>query len=213
MCGMRNRISRSGWWAAAVLLAMLGLSAPGAAAERSPTEGVKATVDEFFYILTELKDPSRSAQRNWEFEQAVRRHVRYEEMARQSLGEAWAGVSPAERRQFVRLFVQILRDELTERLRGYNAREVAFVSEQGEQGRAEVGATLTSADLETRMDFVVARGSGDWMIEDIRIDGTSLLERYRAQFARILKEATFADLMERMKQRTLLVEVFEKAGP
>jgi phospholipid transport system substrate-binding protein len=196
-----------------VLIGILGLyDQVGAETDRTPTVVVQKTMNELLYVLTELRDPSRAAQRTWEFEQAVRRHFRYEDMAKRSLGEVWERVGVTDRRQFVRLYAQVLRDELAARLQGYSVSEVAYLAERLQDGRAEVDVAMTSADLETKLEFSMSRISGDWSIDDVRLDGASLVERYQAQFARILKDATFGDLMERLKQRTLLVEAFEKAG-
>ena len=81
-------------------------------AGQTPTEAVERTMKDMLYILTELKDVSRSTQRQWEIEQVVRRAFNYEEMAERSLGETGVKSNAAARRQFVRLFVQVLRDDL-----------------------------------------------------------------------------------------------------
>ena len=42
-------------------------------AAQTPTEAVQVTMKDLLYLLTELKETSRSAQRQWEIEQVVRR--------------------------------------------------------------------------------------------------------------------------------------------
>jgi phospholipid transport system substrate-binding protein len=201
-------------WSLVVLVSILSWPVQGSAEmERTPTSVARSTMNELLYVLIELRDPSRATQRTWEFEQAVRRHFRYEAMAKRSLGDAWDRRGRGDRQEYVRLFIHLLRDELAERLRGYGPSEVKYLSEQQEGGRAEVSLGLTSEGLETSIEFSISRISGAWAIDDLRIDGVSLVERYQTQFARILENATFADLIDRMKQRTLLVEAFEKAGP
>ena len=200
-------------WSLVVLMTILIWPVQGSAdTDRMPTSVARSTMNELLYVLMELRDPSRATQRTWEFEQAVRRHFRYEAMAKRSLGDAWDRIGRGDRQEYVRLFVHLLRDELAERLRGYGPSEVQYLSEQQEGGRAEVSLGLTSEGLETTIEFSISRISGDWAIDDLRIDGASVVERYQVQFARILQNATFADLIGRMKQRTLLVEAFEKAG-
>ena len=90
---------------------------------------VQRAMNEILYILTELKDASRSTQRQWEVEQVVRRTFHYEAMAERSLGEAWNKLNAPERRQYVRLFVQLLRDEVADKLREYSSAQVAYLSE------------------------------------------------------------------------------------
>lgn len=200
--------------AVAVLLALFSLwSVPAiAGGDDRPADAVQGTVRELLYVLTELGDPSREAQRTWELEQTLRRHFDYEEMARRSLGEAWDGLRGAERRQFVRLFVQTLRDDLADRLKNSRSGHVARVADGTEQHQADVTVVLAGTDGETSLQFRLEEGSAGWRIGDLSIDGASLVDQYQVQFAHILKEATVADLMERMKQRTLLVHRLERVG-
>ena len=57
----------------AVMLVAVSGHATSSWAGQTPTEVVERTMKDMLYILTELKDASRSAQRQWEIEQVVRR--------------------------------------------------------------------------------------------------------------------------------------------
>ncbi len=207
----------AGWkWyrpAAFLLLVVIlpGIShAISALPEQSPTMAVQRTMNEILYILTELKDASRSAQRHWEIEQVVRRSFNYEEMAERSLGEAWNDLTAVERRQYVRLFVQLLRDEVADKLREYSSAQVAYLSESGNDEGMQVTTAPAGSDVDMRIEFQVVRRSGAWLTDDLVCDGISIVTNYRAQFSRILREGSFSELMERMKQKALVAQVTEK---
>ena len=120
------------------LLIVLCLPLPGWTVQ-TPTETVQGTVNEVLYLLTELKETSRAGQRQWEIEQIVRRAFNYQEMAERALGEVGAQATAVDRRQFIRLFVQVLRDDVVDRLRDYTAAQVAYLAEQPEEpGRVRV---------------------------------------------------------------------------
>lgn len=155
-------------------------------------------------MLCELRDASRTAQRQWEVEQIVRRSFNYEAMAQRSLGEAWEGLSAPQRRQYVRLFVQLLRDDVTDRLRDYSADRVAYLSEGEGDAVREVTTAPAGVEVDTRIEFQVVWRSGSWLMDDMVVDGASLVGRYQAQFSRILRDGSFAELMERMQQRDLV---------
>jgi phospholipid transport system substrate-binding protein len=208
----------TGWqWCRGVLFlalfAMLPLSLQAASSlpDQSPTEAVQRIMKEVLYILTELKDTSRSVQRQWEIEQVVRRSFNYEEMAERSLGEAWNGLSSTERRQYVRLFVQLLRDELADKLREYNVGQVAYLSEQSDEETTRVTTAPAGLEIDTRIEFQVVQRAGAWLMNDLNIDGASIVANYQTQFSRILRDGSFAELMERMKQKGLVAKVLEKA--
>lgn len=164
------------------------------------------------YVLAELKDASRSAQRQWEIEQVVRRAFNYEEMAERSLGELGFQSNAAERRQFVRLFVKVLRDDLADSLRDYAAAQVVYLAEGTNDDRAQVMIAPAGQEVDTRIEFQVVRRSGAWLVDDISIDGSSIMAKYQTQFTRILREGSFLDLMEYLKQKMVVASVVETAN-
>jgi phospholipid transport system substrate-binding protein len=190
------------------LLAVMSVAVSGHAtslwAEQTPTEVVERTIKDTLYILTELKDASRSAQRQWEIEQVVRRAFNYEEMAERSLGETGIKSNVAERRQFVRLFVQVLRDDLADHLRDYSVAQVVYLAEGHDDDGAQVMIAPAGQEVDTRIEFQVVRRSGAWLVNDISIDGASIMAKYQAQFTRILREGSFSDLMEYLKQKAVI---------
>jgi phospholipid transport system substrate-binding protein len=67
--------------------------------------------------------------------------------------------------------------------------------------------------VNTSLDFRLGSQSGQWLIYDVVIDGTSMVSSYKAQFARIIRDHSYAGLTEKMKQRNLLIKVFERTAP
>lgn len=197
----------------AVISCMMSLMPANAAGpEQGPTEAVKGTVTELLYILKELKDPSRSEARRWEIEQVIRHRVHYEDMAKRSLGPSWVQMSDVARREYVGLFVQLLRDALANRMVEYSGERIIYLSERRESGFAEVKTNLVGDKVDTFIDFRLMNQDGHWLVYDAIMDGTSLVGSYHAQFASIIREASCAQLMERIKEKTLIVKLFERSG-
>lgn len=173
-------------------------------ATQTPTEAVQVAMKELVYLLTELKETSRSTQRQWEIEQVVRRAFNYEEMAERALGIGGEKTTVADRRQFTRLFVQVLRDDLADKLRDYSVPQMAYLSERADGAGTQVLVAPAGRDVDTKIEFSVVQRSGRWLISDVSIDGASIVATYRAQFSRILREGSFSDLMEFLKQKALV---------
>ncbi len=180
--------------------------------EQGPTETVKETVSELLYILKELKDPSRSEARRWAIEQVIRQRVHYEDMAKRALGASWVQLNDSARREYVGLFVQLLRDALANRMVEYSGERISYLSEQREQTFAQVKTRLVGDKVDTFIDFRLINQDGRWRVYDAVMDGGSLVASYHAQFASIIRDASCAQLMERMKEKTLVVKLFEKSG-
>lgn len=198
---------------AAISLLMGIVQATTAWSEQSPTEAVKGTVSELLSILKELKDPTRSEARRWEIEQVIRHHVHYEDMAKRSLGASWGQLSEVARREYVGLFVQLLRDALANRMVEYSGERISYLSEQRERTFAQVKTRLVGNKVDTFIDFRLVSQDGRWLVYDAVMDGGSLVASYHAQFASIIREASCAQLMERIKEKTLIVKLFERSGP
>ena len=199
--GVTSRMSVAvGCWAVVLLL----LLPRPVMATQTPMEAVQVTMKELLYLLTELKETSRSTQRQWEIEQVVRRAFNYEEMAERALGEGGEKTTVADRRQFTRLFVQVLRDDLADKLRDYSVPQMAYLSERADGAGTQVLVAPAGRDVDTKIEFSVVQRSGRWLISDVSIDGASIVATYRAQFSRILREGSFSDLMEFLKQKALV---------
>ncbi|HQY59672.1 MAG: ABC transporter substrate-binding protein [Nitrospira sp.] len=211
-CGLQAKP----WRGLVVMIAttmLMGLTQTTTAwSEQGPTETVKGTVSELLYLLKELKDPSRSEARREEIEQVIRHHVDYEDMAKRSLGASWGQLSHVARREYVGLFVQLLRDALANRMVEYSGERISYLSEQRKHPFAEVKTRLVGEKVDTFIDFRLVSQDGRWLVYDAVMDGGSLVASYHAQFASIIRDASCAQLMERIKAKTLVVKLFEKSG-
>ncbi len=183
--------------------------------EYSPTNAVKDTVADFLSILGNeaLKQPDRAVDRRHSIEDIIRHHVNYEEAAQRALGLSWERLTDIERQEFVSLFVQLLRDTLANKIDQYYDERMLFLSERRYARFAEVRTNLDGSKVNTALDFRLRSHSGHWLIYDVIIDGTSLVGNYKAQFSRIIRDESYAGLTDKMKERNLLVKVFEKTAP
>jgi phospholipid transport system substrate-binding protein len=206
----RNGIGGS-WTAITGLVVLLALTGTGAgAAEQTPIEAVKSTITEVVQILdnTELNQPGRAAERRQRIEQVVKDRVSYEEMAKRALGVPWMELTDSERREFVDLFVQLLRGTLTGRIDDHTGEQVLYLSEQHEGRFAEVKTKLVGPKTDTFLNFRLANRLGNWLVYDVIIDGANITGNYHAQFTRIIRDLSYGGLVKRMKEKMLIVKAF-----
>jgi phospholipid transport system substrate-binding protein len=181
----------------------------------SPTESVKNTITDVLSILGNeaLKQPGRVEERRQQIEQVIRHHVNFEQMAQRSLGIPWTRLNDTERQEFVSLFVQLIRDTVANKIDQYYDEQVFYLVEQRKGSCAEVRTNLIGPKVDTSLDFRLENHSGDWLVYDVVIDGTSTVGNYRTQFTRIIRDDAYAGLVEKMKQRAHSVKWFEKTTP
>jgi phospholipid transport system substrate-binding protein len=178
---------------------------------QTPTESVRSTIEDVIRILTDeqLKQPERLTERRQEIERVVRQRVSYEDMAKQALGVQWLNLAAWERQEFVDLFVQLLRDSFAGKIDAYADEHVLFLSEQRDDRTAEVRTKLSGRKTDSLLDFRLSDRAGTWLVYDVVIDGASIVHNYRAQFASIMRDASYPGLVKRMREKTLVVKAFE----
>ena len=125
--------------------------------------------------------------------------------ARQALGPEWDRRTEAEREEFSQMFTGIVEHAYLEivqsRLPEDRPPAIRII---GEEIVAEGGA-LVRTEVQARhgddlqVDYLMTRSGTGWVVGDVVIDGMSLIGNYRAQFARILRTSSYAELMMRLQ--------------
>ena len=127
------------------------------------------------------------------------------EAARQALGPDWDRRTGAEREEFIRMFTGVVEHAYLEIVQSRLPRDRPLairilgedtIAERGVVVRTEVQARYGS---DMQLDYLMTRSGKGWLIGDVVIDGVSLVENYRAQFARILRTSSYADLVLRLR--------------
>jgi phospholipid transport system substrate-binding protein len=183
-------------------------------AERSesPTEVVRATVNEVLRILEDpaLKDPAKLMPRRRMLEEVIASRFDYAEMSKRALAAHWIPLTSAQRAEFVEAFKSFLSDRYAEKIEGYAGEEILYLSERIEGTYAEVRTELRSRKVEIPMDYRLFIKEGRWHAYDIVADGVSLVKNYRSQFQKIIRESSYQELVTRLRDRTVTEETKKK---
>ena len=197
--------------AACSLLMILMLPAASRAASQpteSPTEAVRATLTEVFRILDdpELKDPAKLMPRRRMLEQVIGKRFDYAEMSKRALAANWTPLTNHQRAEFVELFKAFLSDRYAGKIESYAGERTEYLSERVEGSYAEVRTRLVSSKVELPMDYRLITTGGHWYAYDIIADGVSLVKNYRSQFSSIIRSNSYNELVQRLRNRTVVEE-------
>lgn len=167
------------------------------------TEAVMSTINEVIRLLEdkELKKPAKSEERRRQLEKVIGDRFNYDEMAKRSLGGQWRRLDDAERKEFVELFQRLLSKSYLRKIEEYAGEQVHYLSERLEEGFAEVRTKIVSGKAEISLDYRLLNTTSDWRVYDVVVDGVSLVNNYRGQFARILRSSSYADLVEQLRKK------------
>lgn len=184
---------------AAVLLAA---AEPGAAAV-GPTETVQGAVQQVFarQDASMVKKVS-TAERRADIRKVAENLFDFQEMSRRSLGPAWDTVSPAEKREFVRLFTNLVANSYMGKIEQYAGEPIRYESEQVDGAEASVlSRVVTPKGAEIGIEYRLYQTGDRWVVYDVRVDGISLVNSYKAQFNRLLQRGSFAELLKQLRQK------------
>jgi phospholipid transport system substrate-binding protein len=178
----------------------------------TPTETVNDAITGVFHILRGPSAEQRGISKDYRvpLEKVLLSNLSYEDMARRSMGTAWVGLNEPEQQHFNSLFLHVLRDAIACRLNEYSQTQVVYLSEQVEGNYAQVLTLLIGDKVNTGIDVHLVNRSGRWLMYDAVIDGVHLVDNYRAQFLQILRDGSYAGLVERMEVKTLARKNFER---
>jgi phospholipid transport system substrate-binding protein len=186
------------------LVAVLCVFAPSVLRAGVPTDQVRSTIEEVLKILNnpDLKSASAKEEKRNRLRQAIYPRFDFAEMARRSLGPAWRRISTAEQQEFVRLFTELLAESYVNNIESYNGEKILYGHETQEQGYAEVDTKLfTNRGEEIPVDYKLHKVDGEWKVYDVVIENISLVNNYRAQFSRLLTKSSFAELLDKIREK------------
>jgi phospholipid transport system substrate-binding protein len=144
-------------------------------------------------VIAELKSHREEIKRNRSkvyglVEHLILPYVDFAEMARWVVGRnVWNQTDPGTKQEFVREFRNLVVSSYAGSLLGYSDQEVVFLPLRGSaenQDRIQVNSLIKDGGkAPLHLDYRLIRQENSWKVYDIIIEGVSLAQGYRAQFA------------------------------
>ncbi|MBI4490972.1 MAG: ABC transporter substrate-binding protein [Deltaproteobacteria bacterium] len=181
---------------------------PSPSSAGAPTDQVRTTVDQALAILKNprLKSEAKTKERRDQLKKIIYSRFDFTEMARRSLGSHWRRRTPAEQREFVRLFTDLLERAYIGRIESYNDEKFVYLRENLDKNFAEVESRImTSKGEDFSLNYKVHLVDGEWRIYDIVVENISLVNNYRSQFNRIITNSSYEELIRRMMEKQIEV--------
>jgi len=169
-----------------------------------PTDQVKETVDAVMKILddTELGKPEKEKERRASIRQTIAKRFNFEEMAKRSLSIHWKERTPAEQKEFVALYADLLENSYIRKIERYENEKVVYYDERSDGNYAIVKTKVVNKKgLSIPVDYRIFKEKDRWEVYDIVIEGISLVNNYRTQFTQIIRSGSYNDLVRRLKEK------------
>ncbi|NWG75237.1 MAG: ABC transporter substrate-binding protein [Rubrivivax sp.] len=202
---------KSRWVRGCWVCAMLTLLAPGAPlvrAEVTPTQVVGELLDKVKQI--KKADASKNITLNAEeqkqnasLSRQVNKILDIEGISAFALQDQWSKRSADERRAFVNLFTSLLEKVAYTNTAKFMKDLTASINQEKIVGDKAMVYTSVMHQKEGRVDidFKLRKAAGGWLVEDVQLDGVSLVRNLRTQCNKIVRENSFQELLRRMKRK------------
>jgi phospholipid transport system substrate-binding protein len=193
----------SGWRVLLLTLTFSLIMGGSAALAAGPADDIKGLINEVLAILDNpaLQAPEQRARKVDLVEQAASRYFNYREMAKRCLGETWDTLSQGQQNEFVKNFSGLLKASFACRLDEFTKAGVTYKPEILKADQAEVPIVIRRPNDKIPVSFRMLKEPQGWMIYDLLIEGVSLADNYKAQFARVIKGGSFNDLLKVLQAR------------
>ena len=126
-------------------------------------------------------------------------------MSRSVLGrQAWQKASASEKSQFSKAFTKLVLRTYSSPLAQYTDETVQFLPIRGSLNNRFVrinSVIVRSEGQNIPLSYSLVSKDGQWKIYDISVEGVSLLQSFRSQFAQVLQNSDINEVIKQMQQK------------
>jgi phospholipid transport system substrate-binding protein len=196
---LRGRVAAAGL--AAIMV--VGVAAtPSFAATGSGSATVQSLYDTLLSTMKNGRTLGESG-RFVQLEPVIRRSFDVPTMARLSVGPAWTSMTEAQRQQITDGFGRYISAIYADRFDNYSGEKLEVTDEQRNAAGVIVHSQIIKANGEpVKVDYVMRRDGGSWLISDIYLDGAiSEVATRRSEFSAILRSQGVDGLISALNRK------------
>jgi phospholipid transport system substrate-binding protein len=153
-----------------------------------PDQMVKSVANEVLDIVKNDKDIQNGDVKKMVTlaQEKVLPHFDFERMSRNALGKPWTAASPEQQQAFVQEFRQLTTRTYSSALTKYRNQTIQYMPLNTQPGDTEAKVKtliLQPGGQSIPVDYLLEKGSDQWKVYDVVIDGLSLTAAHRGEYA------------------------------
>jgi phospholipid transport system substrate-binding protein len=122
-------------------------------------------------------------------------------MGREALGQHWSSFTPAQQKEFLPLFRELIQKAYVQDLLLFQSPDFQYVGQQLLVDAALVDTKIVTPKDTFDISYTLVPAGEKWMVTAITVEGVSLTANYGNQFNRVLSRMTVDDLLALMKRK------------
>jgi phospholipid transport system substrate-binding protein len=191
------------WIISLALVASWGLTRPALAGP--PTDYVRGILDQVMGIQN---NPALSAQaRSQAIHRIIGSSFDFDLMAKDSLGSSYERLSGGQRQEFTRTFSYLFQDSYTRLVLNFLKKEnIQYQQELPEGSKARVNTAIVRTNENIPVTYLMHTAPQGWVLYDVIVDGVSILQNYKTQFAQAIRSKGFEFLLNKMQEQRRAIQ-------
>ncbi len=174
----------------------------------SPVDMLQTTTNQ---MLSGLKHTeNRNSQSLYRLVQSILLpHVNLDLTSQQVVGRYWAQATPAQREEFKKQFTLFITRTYSTALSSYSNQTVRFLPIRGgvKGNRVQVNSIIVQENGQNvAVSYRLIANGNQWKVYDFSVEGVSLIDNYRSQFADILRSQGLAGLNSNLQSRNASIK-------
>lgn len=190
------------WLAVLIILTIFLFSFPVYAGV--PLNVAQTTVNKVLEILSDPKLKPASAKEIKKDKLRIIYKSMFDEFefSRRTLARNWSKLSPAQQKEFIELFEQVLEKSYADKILSYKNEKIEFYKESMlSENQAEIQTKVITSSKEIPIFYRMIKKDNTWKVYDVVVENVSLVQNYRTQFNDILAKNTPDQLLEILRKK------------
>lgn len=191
------------WIISLALIASSGWTRPALA--QTPTAYVRGILDQ---VMGLQNDPAQSTQaRSQAIHKIIERNFDFVLMAKDSLGPTYERLSGGQRQEFTQTFSYLFQDSYTRLVLNFLKKEsIQYGRELPDGDKARVDTAIVRTNENIPVTYLMHTAPQGWMLYDVMVDGVSILQNYKTQFAQVIHTKSFEFLLHKMQEQRRAIQ-------
>lgn len=131
-------------------------------------------------------------------------------MSHMAVGRAWDQATPTQRQRFTQEFTTLLVRTYSAAFAQYTNETVKFLPTRGDisnQTRVQVSSQIIRpGGPPISVNYLLVQQNNQWLIYDFSVDGISMIQSYRSQFAQDLNQGGMDALIQKLTQHNVQLQ-------
>ena len=170
-----------------------------AAVEESPVEIIKnrnKTVEEIIGNKDEVKGETKERLKD-----IINSFMDFNELSRLALGKYWKERTKQEKRDFVNVFQQLIRNSSVKKLEIYRADRMVYEEPEINGSKAKVTTIAYKKRKQFEITYKMHKVDNEWKTYDMEIDGVSTARNYRDSFYKQIAKTSYKEMYDKLVKR------------